>query len=512
MIAACSIQTPLTEANWPATTRTLEGLDLKQVRDVLTFGFTQIEAKALEKHEISKLVMAGVSGVTDLDSNQYSELSGGRLRTWYKGTMVLDLPQPSDQDIDKWVDVLLGIIVSGRRISPILRKVDAEYLYESIFNSILAEYDLYSRYADRRQARQNREARNGFGGIGIRYERTPSGLRISSVVKNSPAARNGVIVGDILIAVNGEAVSERSFLSLREALRGPVNTVVSLQISRGYPPKNITVAVTRDVIVEKTVDLEINDRIALIRVHGFNQKTGENVADAIRQAVSVNKGQLAGIVLDLRGDPGGLLDQAVAVSDLFMNQGTIVSTRGRHPDSMQSYSAFEGDISKGALIAVIVDGRSASAAEIVAAAIQDTGRGLVVGTTSFGKGTVQTVVRLPNDGEITLTWSRFYAPAGYAIQGLGILPIACTSGSQGNAQDIVKLLVEAPSQITSQFTSWHNIDKQGTEERTQLRSFCPAEAKLNGSLEREVARLLLSDPRLYASALKLTSRSRAHAQ
>ena len=510
--AACTIQTPLTEANWPTTTNTLEGLDIKQVRNVLIVGFTQIEAKALERQEMSQLVLAGASGITSLDSNQYTELSEGRLRTWYKGTMVLDLPQPSNQDVDNWVDALLGIIVSGRTVSPILRKIDTEYLYETIFDSVLTEFDLYSRYADRREARRNREARNGFGGIGIRYKRTPKGLTINSILQDSPAARTGILLGDVVVAINGKSVSERSFLSIREALRGPVSTVVSLSISRGDPPKNVIIAITRDFIVEKTVDLEINDDIAVIRVHGFNQKTAENVAEAIRQAVSVNKRQLPGIILDLRGTPGGLLDQAIAVSDLFMKQGRIVATRGRHPDSMQSYSATEGDITNGALIAVIVDGRSASASEIVAAAIQDTGRGLVVGTTSFGKGTVQTVVRLPNDAEITLTWSRFYAPAGYAIQGLGILPIACTSSTKSNVQGILALLSESASQITRQFTSWYNVDTQETKERAQLRSFCPAKVRLDGSLEREVARVLISDPLLYDSAIELTSESLALTQ
>ena len=185
-----------------------------------------------------------------------------------------------------------------------------------------------------------------------------------------------------------------------------------------------------------------------------------------------------GLVLDLRGNPGGLLKQSIEVADLFLTQGQIVRTHGRHPDSEQRYEAGGEDIAHGLPLVVLVDGKSASAAEIIAAALQDHGRAVVIGTSSFGKGTVQTVIRLPNDGEITLTWSRLVTPSGYVLHGLGVMPDIFTSGAAGNVRK----------------------EKQGRD----LRAACPAERRRK-ALEIEVARRLLSDRALYGRALDLTA-------
>ena len=174
----------------------------------------------------------------------------------------------------------------------------------------------------------------------------------------------------------------------------------------------------RSLIVPPTVTASTHDGVLLLRISSFNQKTSDGISTELQHA----KDQiplLKGVVLDLRGNPGGLLDQAVAAADLFIPTGTIVQTRGRHPLSNQSYDAVEGGIGEGTPVVVLMDGKSASASEILAGALEDSGRAVVIGTNSYGKGTVQTVVHLPNDGEITLTWSRFFTPSGYALNGLG---------------------------------------------------------------------------------------------
>jgi carboxyl-terminal processing protease len=209
---------------------------------------------------------------------------------------------------------------------------------------------------------------------------------------------------------------------------------------------------------------------------------------------------LRGLVLDLRGNPGGLLDQSVAVADLFVTRGPLVSTRGRHPASRQYYNATPDDIADGLPIVVLVNGGSASAAEIVAAALQDAGRAIVVGSTSYGKGTVQSVLPLPNEGELTLTWAKFYAPAGYTLHEHGVVPTVCTSALGENETNPVAAIRKAALHSESApivRKARIALDEDGWRE---LRQTCPAQTNDN-KLDIEVAKRLLADPTLYARTL-----------
>ena len=190
------------------------------------------------------------------------------------------------------------------------------------------------------------------------------------------------------------------------------------------------------------------------------------------------------------------------MADLFLTQGQIVSTRGRHPDSIQHYEASGGDLANGLPVAVLVDGKSASASEIVAAALQDRGRAVVIGTVSFGKGTVQTVIRLPNDGEITLTWSRFVTPSGYVLHGLGVRPGICTSGGEGNGRDILSDALARRPETSNILAAWRKTGVDDEERRRELRASCPAQRR-PAVLEIDVAKQLLGDRVLYGRALDI---------
>jgi carboxyl-terminal processing protease len=213
---------------------------------------------------------------------------------------------------------------------------------------------------------------------------------------------------------------------------------------------------------------------------------------------------VTGVVLDLRGNPGGLLKQSITVADLFVTQGDIVNTRGRHPDSHQHYEATGEDIAHGLPIVVLVDGKSASAAEIVAAALQDRRRAVVIGTTSFGKGTVQTVIRLPNDGEVTLTWSRLVAPSGYVLHGLGVFPAICTSGVSEDETGVLARRLEQRGKTVAIMESWRKAGLREADRRRTLRAACPAQRR-HETLDIEVARRLLDDPALYLRALDVSA-------
>jgi len=250
------------------------------------------------------------------------------------------------------------------------------------------------------------------------------------------------------------------------------------------------------------------DGIAYIRITSFNKRTANGVEDEIEKLLPrIETGEITGLILDLRSNPGGLLDQAVDIANLFLENGVIVSTDGRHPDSNQRFEADDEDILDGLPIVVLINGNSASASEIVASALQDQGRAVIVGTNSYGKGTVQNVITLPNSGELTLTWSRFHAPSGYTLQGLGVMPTVCTSEDKIDIDasgDISVEQIEAAIIRTQEATGdWRSQRVPNETLIEQLRRVCPAQRKTN-ELDIEVAKKILNKNGLYQSAKSLS--------
>ena len=305
-----------------------------------------------------------------------------------------------------------------------------------------------------------------------------------------------MMTSDLITAIDGAPVSGLDQEDVITKLRGPVDSHVRLTILReGEAPFDLDVS--RAHIVPQTVSLEYDGDIAHIRVTGFNQSTTRTLKEKLEEAEEALGDQLKGFVLDLRGNPGGLLDQAVSVSDLFMTDGRIVSTHGRHPDSHQYFEADSDDVGNRLPVVVLVNGMSASASEIVAAALQDSGRALVVGSASYGKGTVQTVLRLPNEAELTITWARFHAPSGYALQGRGVLPDVCTSGAT-SAKSVLNRVRRngLEFEISLRRSDLPSLDSEAI---ATFRANCPASEE-ESSLDLDVAEGLLRDPLLFARA------------
>lgn len=486
----------------------MDGYDVGESKRVLVQGLTQIEARALEELAIADFVMTGLGGLADVDPLFSIVEAPAAVQVYVGDELAADLALPQEDAISPWIELFHGAMIGARRKSTLLGAADREEIYYAFFDAALSELDPYSRYAGKLQARANRETRNGFGGIGMRYLDGDLGLKVTGVQKNSPAAHAGLRVGDLITHVDGLSVAAQRRWTVRRLLRGPIGSESKFTVIGGKLGYANTLKVTRGLIVPQTVETEIADGVAVVKIHSFNQQTAQTV-DAELKGIFEKQPSLTGVILDLRGDPGGLLDQAVTVSDLFIESGRIVSTRGRHPESVQRYQAFSGDIAAGRPVIVLVDSRSASAAEIVAAAIQDTGRGFVVGTSTYGKGTVQTVIRLPNDGEITLTWSRFHAPDGYAIQDLGVLPFVCTSGLAGPADEALQAWSTTGSQIARAKAEWRTVSLTDVTARSGLRSQCPAEVRPETSNDLEIAKNLLADTALYAQALGLTATTEA---
>jgi carboxyl-terminal processing protease len=296
-------------------------------------------------------------------------------------------------------------------------------LIEGAINGMLTALDPHSNYLNAKNFTDMKvQTRGEFGGLGIEVSMENGLIKVVSPIDDTPAARAGLKPGDLITHLDGNPVQGMTLPEAVEKMRGPVNSDVTLRIRRtGKDP--FDVKLTRATIKIQSVRSHLEgDNIGYVRITSFNEQTDVGLENAMKSLKQKAGNKLAGVVLDLRNNPGGLLDQAVAVSDAFLDKGEIVSTRGRRADDAQRYNAHPGDISGGLPMVVLINSGSASASEIVAGALQDHHRAILMGTRSFGKGSVQTIIPLPGHGAMRLTTARYYTPSGRSIQAKGIEP------------------------------------------------------------------------------------------
>ncbi|CAA7620764.1 S41 family peptidase [Magnetospirillum sp. UT-4] len=494
----------------PASQGSLAGphtpYDTAEAERTFASAYSTIVERHLERITAAAVAMEGMRGLGSIDPEIGLSHLDGKVLLTAADHVVAEYPAPEDHDIKGWARLTVTAALEARGVSAAVRDADVDKVFEAVFDATLSKLDVFSRYAGPKEAREHRASRNGFGGIGVKFDLVEGEAKVIEVMEDTPAARAGLQVGDIISQIEGRSVAGTAKEDISRLLRGPVSSDLALTVRRGFKP--IDVALKRALIVPITVTATLKaGGIGEFRVSSFNQRTAASLAAEIKTLTESNGAPLSGVVLDMRGNPGGLLDQAVAMADLFMKDGAIVTTRGRHPLSVQAYDAREGEAAEDIPVVVLVDGKSASAAEIVAAALQDSGRAVVVGTNSYGKGTVQTVVRLPNDGEMTLTWSRFHTPSGYALHGLGVLPTICTADDKGGADGMMAGIVHASAPaapVSTNLTLWRHARLEDTDLRSQLRTTCPS-AKRDGAFDLELAERLLADQALYRHALTLSA-------
>jgi carboxyl-terminal processing protease len=316
--------------------------------------------------------------------------------------------------------------------SDVFERVRADYvepvkdqdLVENAINGMLTGLDPHSSYMNAKAYQAMQEQTTGeFGGLGMEVTADSGFIKVISPIDDTPASRAGIKAGDLIVTLDGESVQGLSLNEAVDKMHGPVNSKIKLVIKRIGVDKPIDVTLTREVIKIQVVKSHLEGDIGYIRITSFSEQTDPGVRKAFADLEAKSGNKLKGIVLDLRNNPGGLLDQAIAVSNDFIKDGEIVSTRARHPEDSQRWNAHDGDITGGLPMVVLMNGGSASASEIVGGALQDHRRAIIMGTRSFGKGSVQTVIPLPGSGgAMRLTTARYYTPSGRSIQGLGITP------------------------------------------------------------------------------------------
>tara|TARA_Y100000590_G_scaffold36768_1_gene39757 strand:+ start:4973 stop:6127 length:1155 start_codon:yes stop_codon:yes gene_type:complete len=314
--------------------------------------------------------------------------------------------------------------------SEVLEKIQNEYVedidqaeaMDSAINGLLQSLDPYSAYMDPKTFEESQTETSGeFGGLGIEVSMESGVVKVIAPIDDTPAARAGVKAGDYIIKIDGVQVRGKSLMEAVNLMRGPVGTPIEITIRRKNLRKAKVIKIIREIIEIKSVVSELVDnKIGYLRLRAFNENSSNQLKKEIKK-IEKNK-ELVGYILDLRNNPGGLLSQAVTISDFFLDDGEIVSTRGRKNRDNRKFFANKGDKIKGKPLIVLINNGSASASEIVAGALQDQKRAVLLGETTFGKGSVQSIIPLRNSGAIRLTVSKYYLPSGKSISEVGVVP------------------------------------------------------------------------------------------
>ncbi|MEO0783308.1 MAG: S41 family peptidase, partial [Pseudomonadota bacterium] len=341
-----------------------------------------------------------------------------------------------------------------------VEEVEPEELIEAAIDGMLTSLDPHSSYLSPDDAADMRvQTRGEFGGLGIEVTQEEGFVKVVAPMDGTPADEAGVEAGDFITHVDGESVLGLTLNDAVDMMRGPVGSEIVITVVREGEAEPFDISIIRDTIKLTAVRARTERDAVVLRVTTFNDQTFRNLESGLNEQIEEagGKDSVSGIVLDLRNNPGGLLNQAIKVSDAFLDKGEIVSTRGRDPQDGERFNATEGDLAEGLPMVVLINGGSASASEIVAGALQDHRRAIVVGTKSFGKGSVQTVMPLRGDGAMRLTTARYYTPSGRSIQALGVSP---------------DIFVEQPRLA--------EVDEEEEETRTRR-----SEAELRGRLDND---------------------------
>ncbi|MEO1459194.1 MAG: S41 family peptidase [Pseudomonadota bacterium] len=317
---------------------------------------------------------------------------------------------------------LFGDIFERVRVAYV-EDVDEQKLIEAAINGMLSSLDPHSSYLPPENFADIREQTKGeFGGLGIEVTMENGFVKVVAPIDDTPAATAGVEAGDFITHIDGESVLGLSLADAVDQMRGPVGSQIVITVSREGAEEPFDIEITRDTIKIRAVRARTEGNVGVLRLTTFNEQTATNLAEGIEKVKKELGDDVLGYVIDLRNNPGGLLSQAIEVSDAFLEAGEIVSTRGRDLEEADRVNARAGDLAEGKPLVVLINEGSASASEIVAGALQDHRRAIIVGAKSFGKGSVQTIMRLGDNGAMKLTTARYYTPSGRSIQALGIEP------------------------------------------------------------------------------------------
>ncbi len=472
--------------------------DAARLVAVYSESLTFIAPRILTPVPVSQLTLWGLQGLSALDPDITTSQKDTHIVLSRRNQVLLDVLSPKDEQPAVWAAVAAQLSGAGHAASPPLRRAGAQGVIQCFFEEMFSHIDPYSRYVPPAEAGEDRESRAGRAGLGLSLGQRGRFISVTGVVRDSPAAIAGIRAGDIVLAINGQRAQDQDPGTIAALLAGPEDSAVTLSW-RGRDGRTRETQMVRVMVPPETVFAERYADVLILRITSFSMSTASHIALSVQDAMA-QPSPVDGIVLDLRDNRGGLLRQAVTAADTFLPAGLIATTVGRDPDAAHIWQSTEGELAENVPLVILVDGRTASAAEVLAAALADRGRAVVVGSETVGKGLVQTIDPLPDGGELFVTWSRILAPLGWPLQGLGVLPQVCTSLGWDRLNRQLAALSTGFQPMADAIRAQRQARAPvSSSEVLALRAPCPAAEGRAADLA--AARMLISNPAAYAAAL-----------
>lgn len=474
------------------------GFDPHLIADVYATALGFMAPRTLEPVAVSQLTLWGLGGLKALDPELASEVRDGKLHLSARDHELAVLALPAEDDVIGWADAAMELALAATAASMPVRRAGTQGIIQSFFDELFNHLDPYSRYVPPGAAAEDRGERNGVAGAGLTLGRRGAVIVVSEAVADGPGALAGIRPGDAVLSVDGQSTRGKDVATVLNWLAGPEQTQFSITW-RGRDGHLRSAELERIIVPPETVFSQRSGEALIVGITEFDRSTGSHLAQAIEQGFA-GPHPPAGIILDLRGNRGGLLRQAVIAAATLLPPGVVAIAAGRYPEATRIWRSGAGELAQDVPVAVVVDGRSASAAEILAAALADRGRAVVIGSSTLGKGLVQTIAPLPDGGELFVTWSRVLAPRGWPIQGLGVLPQVCTSLG-GNALSAQLAALAQGQQPMAKALDAERAARAPLRpsQIVAMRNACPAAVGRDADLD--TARLLIHDPAAYAAAL-----------
>jgi carboxyl-terminal processing protease len=469
--------------------------------DIYYAGFGAVTDGYVDAKEPATLALASLNGVERLDPKIRMVQRANRVAIHYDDRSIAELVVPRRDDLSGWAQTTALAVETARRSSPKVAAASESMLFEATFDSMTEALDRFSRYENELEGRVNKASRQGYSGIGagLVQNTEPSSVAISKVFEGSPAHEAGVYEGDVIVSVDGTSTHNLNVEDVANLMRGPVGTFVNVGLERDA--QRIDLKIRRAQVIEPTVFFQPVGDIAYVRISYFNVGTTDGLRDVIAQAETEIPGGMQGLILDLRQNRGGNLSQSLEVADMFIEDGQLLSTNGRTLSSRRSYVASANDDITHMPMVVLIDGGSASASEIVASALQDSNRALVVGTRSFGKGSIQNIVELPNHSYLIFTSARMHAPSGYTLSTFGVFPTICTRDSYGKPDGNTTNLHLDQIASNQALRLRRRADQLGETEKSQLETYCTGNhPPSSDDTDVRIATRLLHSEELYRQA------------
>jgi len=473
--------------------------------NVIATGLTFLGPRTLEQHPISEFSLWGLNGLGAIDPSlsvivQPPAGKAPAMVVLQSGRdILLSAPEPASDDINGWATLTARCAQAAWHQSAILRSGGSDGLTQSFFDELFNHLDPYSRYVEAAPATADRAARDGgVAGVGLTLGRQGQHVVITGVNTNGPAWPAGLNTGQVVLAVNGHDVDGETPDHVQGLLQGAPDSRVQVTVASltraGSVSGRTTVALRRQSVPPETVFAFSSGSVVILRITAFSADTAQEMSQYLDQATQNT--HLTGLIFDLRGNRGGVLQQAVTTAALVMNNGVTATTRGRFPTANRVWAVQGGDMTNHIPIVILVDGRTASAAEILAAALADHRRAVVVGSATLGKGLVQTFAQMPDGGELFVTWSRVLAPLGWPLQGLGVMPQVCTSRGEADLSGQLQALSDGePINRAAVLAARSARFPLPVSRILDIRKNCPAAVGTDTDLD--VARTLLDNPAEY---------------